>query len=251
MKIVIIEDEPLTAEDLCDTLKKVIPSAEILIVLPSIKKAVEYFKNNSERVDLIFSDIELQDGKSFEIFSNVKVNAPIVFCTAYDEYALEAFKNSAIDYVLKPFSKEDIENSLLKLSEIKSKFLSRGELFYSELEEQYNLSKRNFVVHFQGRLIPLKPKEIDFFYKENELTYVFTVGGRKYVVDRTMDAIELEMGRWFFRVNRQCIVNHEAIREVQHLFNRKLDLVMKRESDIKIEVSRNRVAEFMKWLSNP
>lgn len=251
MKIVIIEDEPLTAEDLSDTLQKIIPSSEVLIVLPSIKKAVEFFETNHEKVDLIFSDIELQDGKSFEIFSKVKVNAPIVFCTAYDEYALDAFKNSAIDYILKPFSEEDIEHSLLKLQELKSKFLSRGELFYAELEEQYNLSKRNFIVHFQGKLIPLKPKEIDFFYKENELTYVYTSSGRKYVVDKTMEAIEEEMGRWFFRVSRQCIVNHEAIKEVSHLFNRKLDLTLKGTSGIKVEVSRNRVAEFMKWLSKP
>lgn len=250
MKVLIIEDEMLTAEDLKESLVSISSEIEVVSIVPSIKKAIEFLKTEGLELDLIFSDIELQDGKSFDVFVQIKPPCPVVFCTAYDEYALEAFRNNAVDYILKPFTKKDIENSLLKIEQLKASLVKNELQPYAHLKEEYAFRTKNILVHYQGRIIPIKTKDIDVFYKENELTYLYCVNGRKYILDRTLDSLEQELGKWFFRINRQAIVHHDSIREWSNLFNRKLELVLARNHGLQLEVSRNKVSDFLAWIKS-
>lgn len=253
MRIVIIEDEPLTADDLAQTIAAIEPKAEIIKVLPSVTKSLAFFATNPQ-VDLVFSDIQLLDGPSFEIYRQVNVNAPVIFCTAFNEYALEAFKANGIDYVLKPFSTEAIFQALQKYQSLKYKFAAADrstneplQNLVSSLKDGKSLS--TILVHYRDKIIPVKLEEIALFFKQNEVTYLKTFAGKSFSVDRTLDQLVQSCGNDFFRVSRQCIVNHAAIRETEHTFNRKLIVYLNVESEGEIDVSRNRVSAFLEWLA--
>ncbi|MCC9136094.1 LytR/AlgR family response regulator transcription factor [Pontibacter silvestris] len=251
MKVVIIEDEPLTAEDLSDTLLQVDKSIQIEAVLTSVKNAISYFKDNAFP-DLIFSDIQLGDGLSFEIFKAINTTTPVVFCTAYDEYALEAFKANGIDYILKPFTTASINATIHKIKQLQQR-LSQKDTSYKDLYELFEnklaRKKGSILVYQRDKIIPLPVKEIAICYVDNQITRAVCFDQRSYIVNHTLDELEDILGTPFFRANRQHLVNHEAVREASHYFGRKLVVNLTVPFQDDVIVSKAKSSSFLNWLA--
>lgn len=252
MKIVIIEDEKITADDLADTLKSVDPNASIVAMLGSVKTAISYFQEN-DVPDIIFSDVQLGDGLSFEIFKTVKVGAPVIFCTAYDEYALNAFKTNGIDYILKPFNSASIVSALNKYRDLKQTF-SGKESPYRELLNvltQFNTPRSSSILVYQGdKIFPVRLEEIALLFIEREITFLITFTNRKYSVNKNLEELEQLAGQEFFRVNRQCLLNRKAVVEASQYFSRKLSITISVPFSEKITVSKEKTPQFLSWLEN-
>jgi two-component system, LytTR family, response regulator LytT len=246
MKAVIIEDETAAVRNLQAILKEVAPDVEIIAVLDSIQKSVAWLTAN-QAPDLIFMDIHLADGESFLIFDKAEVEAPVIFTTAYDEYALEAFKTNGIDYLLKPINPEDITRALSKLRKFsghdKFGFNSANETAVSEIYH------RTFLIPIKDKLIPLSTSKIAYFYSKNEKVTVCTVDGLFYLMDKTLDSVSEKLDPDnFFRANRQFIVSHSAVKEISIWFGNRLSVELCVETQERIIISKARVPEFKRWL---
>jgi len=215
MRILIIEDEKITANDLEFCIQEVRPNFSVVKKLTSVKSAVSFLKTNPS-IDLIFSDIQLTDGLSFEIY------VPVIFCTAYDEYALNAFEANGIAYLLKPFSTETIEAAIVKfekLTQQKDDKLSKL-VQYMEQSNQQNISPTILV--YQGeKIIPIKFKDIALIHLKNGLVQLHTFDKQIYFASETLDELDNIKPLGFFRANRQCIVNKKAIKNAAKYFNRR------------------------------
>lgn len=263
MKTVIIEDEKAAVRNLSSLLNDVKPDAEIAAVLDSIGSTIEWFGSHP-MPDLIFMDIHLADGSAFEIFNHVSITCPIIFTTAYDEYALRAFKVNSIDYLLKPIGKEDIERALAKLGNLQHTAAPDDceprhnphqaeellQLFHS-LKKQENY-KTHFLIPMKGdKLLPVSIDMIKLFYiKDCQVKAVLT-DGTEYNFTQTLDELtDCLNPHLFFRANRQYLVSREAIKDIDLWFNSRLSINV-RYSGIKekILVSKARVAEFKEWFS--
>jgi two-component system, LytTR family, response regulator LytT len=252
MTIVIIEDEKLTAKDLAKTLKGIEPDIEILAMLHSVEEALDFFKTKPN-VDLIFSDIELGDGLSFDIFNQAKITTPIIFCTAYNQYALDAFKTTGIDYVLKPFSKQSIEKTLIKFQNLKETISTPKEDYtdlLSLLKLKITPKTASVLIHQGDKIIPLNSKDIALFYIENDCTYAYTFDQKKHFVSQKLEALEMTFAVAFFRANRQFLVNRKAIKDVSHYFNRKMVANLNVPFPEQIIVGKLKTTEFMQWLAD-
>lgn len=248
MKIIIIEDEKLTAEDLAYAINKVEPDAEIVSFITSVKEGIDYF-NQKPEADLIFSDIQLGDGLSFEIFKKTNCDIPVVFCTAYDEYALNAFKTNSIDYILKPFSINIIKEALSRYKSFRKTFspISENiEAFFNSMESRPKVN--SVLVHYKGQIIPIQVKDIAFAYIRNEVTLLKTLQEKTYILNKTLDDLEQKLGSMFFRANRQYLVNRSAIQSVENYGSRKLALLLAVSSDETITVSKEKHTPLMNWL---
>lgn len=250
MKIVIIEDEKITADDLADTIEAVLPESDIEAILSSVGAAVQYFQANP-MPDLIFSDIQLGDGVSFDIFKKVQLTTPVIFCTAYDEYALEAFKTNSIDYILKPFTTESVEEALRKYRQLKDTFAAKQpdyEGIIEALNTQKSQKTGSILVHYKDKILPVKLNDIALFYIDTEIVTLITLGKNKYSLTKTLDEIDRITGDNFYRINRQCIVNRKAIVDVSHYFSGKLSVNICVPFDEKILVSKAKRPQFLEWL---
>ena len=192
MNVLIIEDETAAAVNLKSILRSVVPDCNVIDVLESIEESVEYFKDeNSATPDLVFMDIHLADGESFRIFDSVDIKAPIIFTTAYDEYALRAFKVNSIDYILKPIKAEDLRHAIEKFTLLsgieRSDYKSRVDTM---IESTKRDSQRVFLVHFKDKIIPLSIDDVAFFYTSNEKVAAHTYKGEHYTVDRTLEVLQ-------------------------------------------------------------
>ncbi|BAU54693.1 LytR/AlgR family response regulator transcription factor [Mucilaginibacter gotjawali] len=255
LRVVIIEDEPVSARNLAHLLNKLDDSIAIKTILGSVEESVKWFNNAENNFDLVFMDIRLADGLSFDIFKLANVSKPVIFVTAYNDYAIQAFKNNGIDYILKPFDDEEVEQALRKFNNLTSMPVkSGGNLNYEQLINQLNENarpyKKSFLVHFRDKLIPLETEKIAWFYTANELVYAHTIDSRQYIVDFTMEQLEqqLDMNR-FFRANRQFIVNRKEITEVAFYFNGRLVVKIKPEPPENIIISKARSPEFKSWMN--
>lgn len=252
MQIVIIEDEKLTANDLVETIQRAAPRAEIETILNSVSSAIEWFQQHAHP-DLIFSDIQLGDGLSFEIFKAVSIDAPVIFCTAFDEYALRAFEANGIDYLLKPFDQKSIETAIQKYEKLKSKFngsASTIEQLIHWMDQQKRPKQGSVLVYRQDKILPVRFDDIALFYIENEITHLLTFDQKRYTINKTIEAIEEIASTQFFRVNRQFLVQHRAIKEASQYFARKLSLTLCIPFPETITVSKNKVTDFLNWLSS-
>ncbi len=254
MRIVIIEDERLTAEDLAESIKKVDEQIQIVATLHSVKEGLSFFEKE-QAIDLIFSDIQLGDGLSFEVFDKVKITTPVIFCTAYNEYALNAFKANGIDYILKPFNLDSIKAAITKYQNFQKEFHTETSVMkkLSEALDRQNYSTQGSVlVHYKDKIIPEKISNIALVYIENELTYLLTFDAKKYTVNKTLDELEKTCGRQFYRANRKIIVNRKAIKDVSKYFNRKLLLNLNVPFVLSepITVGKTKTPEFMNWLAS-
>src|SRR5690606_15833659 len=230
MRVVIIEDELLTAEDLRDLILSIDPKIEIAATLYSVQEAIAYFSSNPMPY-LIFSDIQLGDGLRFEFFSSIPIKAPVVFCTAFDEYAIKAFNANGIHYVLKPFSAQKIKDALAKYYELQTNFSPDNNAINQILAElkqaqQQNVTKKSasVLVYYQNKIIPIRLEEVAVFFVKNETTHLYTFDHRTYVVNKSLDELQqLDQAR-FYRANRQFIVNRQAIKEATHYQARKVSV---------------------------
>lgn len=247
MKIVIIEDEAYTAEDLHETLLRINSAIEVVAILPSVKEAIAYFQTNIAP-DLIFSDIQLGDGLSFEIFHTIPVRAPVIFCTAYDEYALNAFEVNGIEYVLKPFNSQTISLAIEKYKSLKLLLNDNSKLY--ELFKSKETSRQSLIVHYKDKIIPFAFDQIALFFIENEISYLYTFDQRKYAISKSLDEIERLAGSSFFRVNRKYMLHRKAIKDAARYFNRKLLVNLNTDflSDEPITVGKTKSSEFLNWL---
>lgn len=247
MKVVIVEDERLAAEKLQRTLKLVDSEIEIIKVLETVEESVNWFSENSSP-DLIFMDIQLDDGISFEIFDSVKIESPVIFTTAFDEYAIRAFKVNSVDYLLKPIEKEALEAALEKFKNIYSG--KEIGIKISKVIEQISKSfKSRFLVkvgtHFQS--VPIE--NISCFFVEERCSFLKTKNGKNYDLDYSLDQIhKLVDPELFFRINRNFIVNMNSITEILSYSTSRLKLKLETCSSEDLTVSRDKVADFKRWM---
>lgn len=250
MKVIIIEDEKPAARRLSRLLAEL--EVDISVMLHSVEESINWFQNN-EHPDLIFLDIQLSDGLSFEIFEEVEVQSSIIFTTAYDEYALQAFKLNSIDYLLKPIDDEDLENAVKKYRSMQpnSQKLSLDfddikKLLVNPVEREY---KKRFTAKVGQHLKIINADEVECFYSENKGTYASTVEGRNYLMDTTLENLENELEpKKFFRVSRKFYVNVDHIKDIISYTNSRLKIKLNRFDEQEIIVSRERVRDFKLWL---
>lgn len=251
MKVVIIEDELLVAEDLAGNLKLIRPDIEIVSILGSVKEAVEYFTSNPQP-DVIFSDIQLGDGLSFEIAKHITVTVPVIFCTAFDEYALEAFRANGIEYILKPFSTQSLARALEKFSNMQKAMAGSIALKYEAAMAAINAINQNnsatIMVRYRERLLPISLDKVALFCLDNELTYMHTHAGKTYVMPESLEELESKTGNTFFRMNRQFLVNRNAIQDAVDHFPRKLRINLTFPFDKDVIVSREKKSKLLAWL---
>ncbi len=253
MRALIIEDENLIARELKNKISSVSSDVDVIEVLPSLKTARKWFLENAEP-DLIFADIQLSDGVSFEIFERYELKCPVVFTTAYDEYAIRAFKVNGVDYLLKPVDIDDLKKAIDKcrnLHEQKTKLPANLQELMQVLQQPANgkpLYKEKFVVNVRNNWIPILTKDIACFAREN-LNYIFTFSGEKYIVDYvTLEEIEeLLDPKIFYRANRQAIVHIDSIQSVKPHENQKLTLTLKAPLKMEQDISREKAPGFKKW----
>ncbi|MDN3581030.1 LytR/AlgR family response regulator transcription factor [Mucilaginibacter flavus] len=256
LRIVIVEDEPVTARNLAHVLQTIDENISIEASLPDVNDATGWFNNNKKGYDLVFMDIRLADGLSFDIFKQAEILKPVIFVTAYNDYAIQAFKNNGIDYILKPFDEAEIEQALNKFKRwmAQSPQNENAQPFAQLLEQMKVLAKpykKSFLVHFRDKLIPVETAKIAWFYTAHEIVYVRTADGHQYNIEFTMEQLEQQLDpSLFFRANRQFLINRGAIAEVDFYFNGRLSLKMKPEPPEKILISKARVPEFKKWMDS-
>ena len=250
MNVIIIEDEKPSARRLQRMLNRL--DVEAQTMLHSVEESLEWFQNN-EHPDLIFLDIQLSDGLSFEIFEAVDIKSAVIFTTAYDEYALQAFKLNSIDYLLKPIDEDDLAKSVAKYKERAPKqqsvtldFNDIKNLLVNPIDREY---KKRFSVKVGQHLKLVNIDDIECFYSENKGTYLYTKEGRNYLLDTTLDNLEDELEpQTFFRINRKFFVNINAIKDMVSYTNSRLQIKLNTYNEQDVIVARERVKDFKSWL---
>lgn len=250
MNVIIIEDEKPSARRLQRMLNTVDVEANTL--LHSVEESIEWFQEN-DHPDLIFLDIQLSDGLSFEIFETLEINSAVIFTTAYDEYALQAFKLNSIDYLLKPIDEDDLKVAVEKFKDrtpqkqsVTLDFNDIKKLLVNPIEREY---KKRFSVKVGQHLKLINIEDIECIYSENKGTYVHTIDGRNYLLDMTLDQLEDELEpHIFFRVSRKFYVNINAIKDIISYTNSRLQIKLNHYKEQNIIVARERVKDFKNWL---
>jgi DNA-binding LytR/AlgR family response regulator len=249
MKAILIEDEQAAVKNLRAILHGVAPDMEILASLDSVRQSVKWLKENASP-DLIFMDIHLADGDSFHIFRQVEVNTPVIFTTAYDSYALHAFKVNAIDYLLKPIQPEAVAFALAKLRKIteheREGYIRRMSGLFRE-----QTGRDTLLVSHRNKIIPLSAEDIAFCYFAKEKVRTYTFDGRNYGMDKSLNALTESLDpRRFFRANRQFLISRRLIREIELLDGSRLLLLTCIDTPESVVVSKERATLFKHWLQN-
>lgn len=249
MKTLIIEDEVLAAQALQKLLGEVSPEAEVLGILETVEESIEWFENN-EMPDLLFMDIHLADGSSFSIFEKVDITCPVIFTTAYDEYALKAFEVNSIDYLLKPINKKDLRRAMEKY---KTLVIGRNQMqkFMMQMEPTRKRYRSCFLMPERDKLVPLPVTNIAYVYIDSKTVKIVTFEHKNYymnvTLDDLMDILDPEL---FFRANRQFIVSRTSIKDISIWFGNKLAVNLNVEVPEKIIISKAKVSEFKTWFLN-
>ncbi|EHQ29672.1 LytR/AlgR family response regulator transcription factor [Mucilaginibacter paludis] len=251
MRVVIIEDEKKTATELVGMLHQLDSEINVEAILPSVSSSIKWLNENLSP-ELIFSDIQLGDGLSFEIFKEITIEAPVIFCTAFNEYAIRAFESNGIDYLLKPLEEEMLHRSMEKYLRFKSHLLNHNQYtnnlrrVVAEMTTGY---KQNILVNYREKIIPLRITDIQFVYAAFGSVYLHDLNANSYPVPYTIELLESMFNpRQFFRANRQFIINRDSIKNIEHYFNRKLYVIMHTETPEKIIISRIKAQLFFKWM---
>jgi DNA-binding LytR/AlgR family response regulator len=251
IKAVIIEDEQLIAKELANKIASVADDVKFIETLPSLKTAKKWFMENAEP-DLLFMDIQLSDGVSFELFEHFKLSCPVIFTTAYDEYAIRAFKVNGIDYLLKPIDEADLQKAIDKCRNL----LNGNPVLPADMQQlmaslavpKQSLYKEKFIINVRNNWIPVDTKDIACFVRDN-LNYLYTFTGEKYILDYTTleDIEELLDPKVFYRSNRQSIIHINAIQSVKPHENQKLSVFLKVPLKMEFDISREKAPAFKKW----
>lgn len=253
MNVLIIEDEVLAAERLTALLDECDPAIRILSRIDSIQEAVHYFQSG-KTADLVFLDIQLADGKSFEIFEKIKIDVPIIFTTAYDQYALQAFKLHSIDYLLKPIQPDDLRKALDKLKKLSTSVVNLDTSEILALKDFLAQANRNYKQRLlikSGNKLQYKPTNAAaYFFADGKVAYMVSKGdARKSIIDHTLEELERILDpNQFFRISRKFIVNFDAVVEIKGLISSKIEAKLNQPCEHELAVSRDRVHEFKAWL---
>lgn len=253
MNAVIIEDENLIAKELRSRIEEVANDVSITEVLPSLKTSFKWFMEHAEP-DLIFADIQLSDGVSFEIFERFQLSCPVIFTTAYDEYAIRAFKVNGIDYLLKPVDQDELKKAIDKARTIiQSRLPYPSDVnallkMITRPQDSFPVFKEKFVVKVRNSWLPVYTKDIACFYREN-LNYLITFSGEKYILDfTTLDEIEEMLDpKNYYRANRQSLIHIDAIQSIKPQENQKLVVQLKFPLKMEQDISREKAPAFKKW----
>lgn len=254
LRVAIIEDEPATARNLQFLLQETDPDIEVLALLSGVKETVDWLNQHGDRCDLLFMDIRLNDGLSLEIFEQTAVAKPVIFVTAYSDYALPAFKANGIDYILKPVDEQELEQALTRYKRLTNHgeppaYPLQLQRLSEQLRSQGTTFRQSFLVHFRDKLIPLAAQDVRWFQSFNDTTYAQTAD-RRLVVDLTLEQLQSQLDpAVFFRVNRQFIVHRKAICEIDFYFNGRLLVKTDPEAEEKMLISKARVPEFKGWMN--
>ncbi len=251
MRVAIVEDEELVAEELKHMLQELDRDIEIAVQLDSVAKAISWLSSNS--VDLLFLDIHLGDGNSFSIFERIELNTPVIFTTAYDEYAIQAFKLNSIDFLLKPIDSVDLENALKKVDSMRDAFESEEKKLPSthrfQLPQSY---RKRFLISGSNKMKSISAKDVAYFRAEGKYLYLIDHSGSNYLLDNSLKELESQLNpEHFYRINRKMIVNYEAIQEVISFSKNRKKVIVNPAQDDPLEtiVSLERTREFMHWLN--
>ena len=250
MRVVIIEDETAAAQNLTAILRKISPDIEIVETIDTIVDSVEFFRSAPD-IDLVFMDIHLADGASFRIFDSVTVETPIIFTTAYDQYAIEAFRVNSIDYLLKPINEADIKRAIEKWQRLtgieRREYASR----ISSVAQKQQPEQHVFLVHFRDKIIPLHSQDIAFLHTFEERVTAYCHNGNKYQIDLTLEALQAKLPSMeFFRANRQFIISRKAVKDISVWFGSRLCANLTIAAPERIIIPKARVHEFKNWLTS-
>jgi DNA-binding LytR/AlgR family response regulator len=249
MKAVIIEDEKLSAEHLGNLLRRIDPDFKVVAAFDSVKKSIEAFQKGIS-ADVLFVDVHLADGLSFDIFSKVQIDIPVIFTTAFDEYAIKAFKLNSVDYLLKPVGAEDLRGAIDKLKKFNThqqvSIIQDIATAYQNLNKQY---KNRFMVKMGDSIVSVKTEDVLHFIAEDGITLMLTNSGKRYAVDYTLDQLEgLIAPDVFFRINRKVLISINSVQKVSSYFNSRLKINSELLDHETAVVSRERVSDFKAWL---
>lgn len=247
MKILIVEDETAAYESLVEILKDIDPEIEVLANTESVRQTVNWLQTHPEP-DLILMDIHLSDGSSFLVFNEIEVETPIIFTTAYDEYAIEAFKLNSIDYLLKPIKPEDLHRALLKL-----KKLTRADIIeYLSRVNRITPTSRymdKLLLPIKDKLVPISLKEVSYFYTADRSTHICMKDGKAYPYAKTLEQIYTSLNPAnFYRANKQYIIARESVKNITIWFDSRLLVTLDTDVPERIYVSKNKAADFKAWI---
>lgn len=251
MRLLILEDEQPTALDLQATLREIDPSVEILAVLDSVETAIEWFRSHASP-DVAFFDIQLADGSSLDIFQEITVDCPVIFCTAFSEHALAAYQANGLEYLLKPFSVNSVKNALNKVNKLERFFQDKITRF-KKLPDAFAKAtyKSTFLVAQKDKLVPVAVTDSACFVIEDDVLFLHTLDHKRFVLQQSLDELERMLDpAIFFRANRQYIIHKKAVVEIQHYFARKLLVKLKTSVKTPVVISKARASEFLHWMES-
>ncbi len=254
MQVVIIEDEQLTAEDLATILLQLPYGITVPKILSSVKEAVEYFQHHSAP-ELLFCDIQLGDGQSFDIFKMIDTSTPVIFCTAFNDYALDAFSNNGVGYVLKPFTKKSVKDAVDRFHALRKNIqynLSPATSVSNSSVSFFNTSSRpsSILVNWKDKIIPIKITDIALFSVDHKASKLITKDNQDYLISYTLEELEELCGEKFYRANRQFLINRAAVTEVLQYNARKLFVKLNIEGSFDLTIAKAKVPDFLSWLKN-
>ena len=250
MRILILEDESLAAERIKTMIQEIDGAIEIVGEIKSLEEGEKWF-NENETPDLIISDIRLLDGLSFDLFKKVKIETPVIFTTAYDQYAIKAFEVNSIDYLLKPIQKEKLQTSIEKHIQRteQNKFPADFDNLYNLIEAQKKAFKSRFMIKAGQKILALPVEKISYFFSQNKLTYAVTKDDKKYPIDQPLEVVGSQLDpKVFFRANRQFLISIESIAEIHPYFKGRMKVELSPETTEEIVISSERTPEFKAWL---
>ncbi len=250
MNILILEDESLAADRIRTMISEIDSSIDIVGEIKSLEQGRKWFDENSHP-DLIISDIRLLDGLSFDLFREVKIETPVIFTTAYDQYAIKAFEVNSIDYLLKPIQKEKLQASIerhIKRTE-ENKFPADFDNLYNLIEAQKKAFKSRFMIKAGNKILALPVEKISYFFSQNKLTYAVTQDTKKYPIDQPLEVVGSQLDpKNFFRANRQFLISIDSIAEIHPYFKGRLKVELNPPAEEEIVISAERTPEFKAWL---
>lgn len=252
MKVVIIEDEFLTAQRLDNLLNQYDPTMEIMAILPSVEESIKWFKSNPDP-DLVFMDIHLEDGQSFSIFETINLDVPVIFTTAYDEYMVKAFKVNSVDYLMKPVNLEELTSAIDKFKRVHGEHYETEteglEALLRNMQKNENEYKERFLISVGSRLKTIEIEKVNYFYSVDKITFLVTKDNQRLPVEQSLDKLFGQLDpKKFFRLNRQMVVGLPAIENI-HVYPKsklKIDLQPAMKEDVFVSIDR--VTEFKNWL---
>ena len=253
LKVLIFEDESLSAEHLVKLIGQYDPSIELLGIIESVKQGVEWFSNH-QHPDLLLMDIQLSDGSCFDLFKQSRLEIPVIFTTAYNEYAIQAFKVNSIDYLLKPIDFQDLKLAFEKFRKQRNTHVPNPEQLYEQLYSRLvkpTQYKKRLLIKIGEQLKQVVVDDIAFFQFDEGMCRAVTFGKNRMPVDFSLDELEQMLDpKMFFRINRKFIVNPDSIEKIHTYFNNRLKLQLRPDPETEVLVSRERVSDFKNWLNS-